>query len=112
MKLLADPTIATASGRPASFHSGGEIPVPEPQSLGTISISWKKYGTQLNFVAVAPPHQVVHLDFRAILSELDTTLSFAIDGTQVPALRSQEVETNAAVGAGQTLVVGGMVQTE
>ena len=111
VKLVADPTIATVSGCSASFHSGGEIPVPEQQINGTISISWKKYGTQLDFVAIAVPHQKVRLEFRAELSEIDPTLSFAINGTQVPAVRSQDVNTNAEVRTGQTLVVSGMVQT-
>ena len=111
VKLLSDPTIVAVSGRRASFHSGGEIPVPEQQSNGTISISWKKYGTQLNFVPIALPHQMIRLEFHAISSEIDPTLSFAISGTTVPALRSQEVETNAVVRSGQTLVVGDLVQT-
>jgi pilus assembly protein CpaC len=111
MKLVADPTIGALSGRSASFHSGGEIPVPESRSLGTTSISWKKYGTQLDFVAIAAPRRMIRLDCRARVSEIDRTLRFVIDGTAVPALRDQEVETSAEVRAGQTLVIGGLVQT-
>ena len=111
VNVLSDPTIVAVSGRSASFHSGGEIPVPEQQSNGTIAISWKNYGTQLDFVPIALPHQMIRLEFRAVSSEIDPTLNFAISGTTVPALRSQEVETNAVVRSGQTLVVGDLVQT-
>ena len=32
VKTLSEPTIGGVSGRPASFHAGGEIPVPTLQS--------------------------------------------------------------------------------
>ena len=40
-KILAEPTLVTVSGRPASFNSGGEFPILVPQSLGTIAIEYK-----------------------------------------------------------------------
>ncbi|MBA5845470.1 type II and III secretion system protein family protein, partial [Escherichia coli] len=37
-RVLAQPTLVALSGQSANFLAGGEIPVPVPQSLGTISI--------------------------------------------------------------------------
>ena len=42
----------TVSGRPAFFNSGGEFPILVPQSLGTVSIEYKKFGTQIDFVPI------------------------------------------------------------
>ena len=64
MKIMSEPTLVTVSGRAASFNSGGEIPVPEPQSLGTISISWKKYGTQIDFVPIVLGNGKIRLELR------------------------------------------------
>ena len=46
MKIMSEPTLTTISGQPALFTSGGKIPVPTPQSLGTLSIDWQPYGTR------------------------------------------------------------------
>ena len=52
LKVLAEPTLVTTSGRPAYFLSGGEMPIPVPQSLGTVSIQFRKFGTQVDFVPI------------------------------------------------------------
>jgi pilus assembly protein CpaC len=111
MKICAEPTLAAISGRAASFNSGGEIPVPEPQSLGTISISWKKYGTQLDFVPIVLGNGRVRVEVRSRISELDSTMSFSIDGTEVPAIKERDAETAVEMQAGQTLAIAGLVQT-
>jgi pilus assembly protein CpaC len=54
LKVLAEPTLITLSGKNASFLAGGEFPYPIPQSMGaggstTITIEFKTYGVGLNF---------------------------------------------------------------
>ena len=34
IKVLAEPTLTTVSGRPAAFNAGGEFPILIPQGLG------------------------------------------------------------------------------
>jgi pilus assembly protein CpaC len=111
MKIMSEPTLVTVSGRAASFNSGGEIPVPEPQSLGTISISWKKYGTQIDFVPIVLGNGRIRLEVRPRISELDETQSFNISGTQVPGIKAREADTGVELQAGQTLAIAGLVQT-
>jgi pilus assembly protein CpaC len=109
-KILAEPTLVTVSGRPASFNVGGEIPVPVPQSLGTISIEYKKYGTQLDFVPIVLGNGQIRLEVRPRVSEIDPSRSVTIASTTVPGLRSREVETGVEMKAGQTLAIAGLVQ--
>ncbi len=111
IKIAAEPTLVTVSGRPASFISGGEIPVPEPQSLGTISIAWKKYGTQVEFMPIVLGNGNIRLEVRPRVSALDTTQSFDIGGTQVPGIKSREADTGVELMAGETLAIAGLVQT-
>ncbi len=111
MKIMSEPTLVTVSGRAASFNSGGEIPVPEPQSLGTISIAWKKYGTQIDFVPLVLGNGKIRLEVRPRVSELDASQSFTIGTTQVPGIKSREADTGVELMAGQTLAIAGLVQT-
>jgi hypothetical protein len=111
VKKLSDPTMVTASNQKASFHSGGEFPIPVPQGAGAIGIEWKKYGTILDFHPVVLRNQTIRLECRALFSEIDSAHSTTVTGTTVPGLRSQEMDTSADVRAGRTLVISGLVQT-
>src|SRR5262245_55125137 len=51
-KILSEPNIVAVSGRPAQFNVGGEIPIVVPQSLGTASIEYKPFGTQIDFLPI------------------------------------------------------------
>ncbi len=111
VKILSEPTLTTVSGRAASFNSGGEIPVPVPQSLGTISIEWKVYGTQIDFVPIVLGNGKIRLEVRPRVSELDDSRSILINGTTVPGIKSRQADTGVEMQAGQTLAMAGLVQT-
>ncbi|NLE37070.1 MAG: hypothetical protein GX621_03500 [Pirellulaceae bacterium] len=111
LKILAEPTLVTISGRPASFTVGGEIPILVPQSLGTSAIEYKKYGTQLDFVPIVLGNGKIRLEVRPKVSELDPASGIVLSGINVPGLRSREVETGVEMNAGQTLAIAGLVQT-
>ncbi len=109
-KILAEPTLVTVSGRPAYFNSGGEFPIPVPQSLGTISIEYKKFGTQVDFVPIVLGNGRIRLEVRPRVSEIDKSRSITIAGTTVPGLRVREADTGVEMQAGQTLAIAGLVQ--
>ena len=111
MKILAEPTLVTVSGRPAFFQVGGEFPILVPQSLGTVSIEYKKFGTQVDFVPIVLGNGRVRLEVRPRVSEIDNTRSVTLDSTTVPGLRTREVDTGVELDAGQTLAIAGLVQT-
>jgi pilus assembly protein CpaC len=111
LKIMSEPTLVTESGRPAHFNSGGKIPVPVPQSLGTISIEWQNYGTQIDFVPIVLGNGKIRLEVRPSVSELDYASSTTISGTTVPGIRSRDVDTAAEMMAGQTLAIAGLVES-
>jgi pilus assembly protein CpaC len=110
MKVLAEPTLTTVSGRPAFFNAGGEFPILIPQSLGTVSIQYQKYGTQVDFVPIVLGNGNIRLEVKPRVSEIDSTRSVTINGTTVPGLRVREVDTAVEMKAGQTLALAGLVQ--
>ncbi len=111
MKILAEPNLVTVSGRPASFNSGGEFPILVPQSLGTVSIEYKQYGTQVDFVPIVLANGNIRLEVRPRVSEIDNSRSVALGNDSIPALRVRQVDTGVEMMAGQTLAIAGLVQT-
>jgi pilus assembly protein CpaC len=110
LKILANPTLVTVSGRPAFFNVGGEFPILVPQSLGTVSIQYKKFGTQVDFVPIVMGNANLRLEVRPRVSEIDPTRSVTVNSISVPALRVREVDTGVEMQAGQTLALAGLVQ--
>lgn len=109
-KILAEPTLVTVSGRPAFFNSGGEIPILVPQSLGTISIQYRPYGTQVDFVPIVLGNGNLRLEIKPRVSDIDPSRTVTLNNIQVPALRVREIDTGVEMRAGQTLAIGGLVQ--
>jgi pilus assembly protein CpaC len=110
-KILSEPTLLAISGQEASFNSGGKIPVPTPQSLGTLSIEWQNYGTQIKFLAIVQGNGKIRLQVQPLISELDPTTSTTIAGTTVPGIKSRDASTSVELMAGQTLAIAGLVQS-
>ncbi len=110
-KVLAEPNVVTVSGRPAAFNSGGEFPILVPQSMGTVSIEYKKFGTQVDFLPIVLRDGHIRLEVRPRVSEIDPARSVTIGGITVPGLRTREVDTGVELRAGQTLAIAGLVQT-
>jgi pilus assembly protein CpaC len=110
-KVLAEPTLVTVSGRPASFNAGGEFPILVPQSLGTISIEYKQFGTRVDFVPIVLGNGSVRLEVRPQVSELDNANGVTLNGNRIPGLRTRWVDTAVEMRAGQTLALAGLIQT-
>jgi len=111
IKVLAEPQLTTVSGRPASFNSGGEFPIIVPQSLGTVSIEYRQYGTRVDFVPIVLGNGNLRLEVRPQVSEIDASRSVVMNNVSVPGLRTRWVDTAVEMKAGQTLALAGLLQT-
>jgi len=109
-KVMADPTLVTVSGRPAFFNSGGEFPILIPAGLGTTSVDFKKFGTQVDFVPVVLGNGNIRLEVKPRISFLDPTLTVTTQGITVPGLNVRECDTGVEMKSGQTLAIAGLVQ--
>jgi pilus assembly protein CpaC len=109
-KILAEPNIVAVSGRPAQFNVGGEFPVLIPQSLGTTSIEYKPYGTQVDFLPIVLGNGNIRLEVRPRISEIDAQRSVRLDTFDIPALTVRQVDTAVEMKAGQTFALAGLVQ--
>jgi pilus assembly protein CpaC len=92
-KILAEPNIVAVSGRPAQFNVGGEIPIVVPQSLGTASIEFKPFGTQIDFLPIVLGNGNIRLEVRPRISEIDDSRSVVIQNFTIPSLTVRQVDT-------------------
>lgn len=109
-KILAEPNIVAVSGRPAYFNEGGEIPVLVPQSLGNLSIEYKPYGTQVDFLPIVLGNGKIRLEVRPRVSDLDYANGVTLNENQIPALTVRQVDTAVEMNAGQTFAIAGLIQ--
>lgn len=109
-KILAEPNLVAISGRPAQFLEGGEIPVLVPQSLGTTSIEYKPFGTQVDFLPIVLGNGNIRLEVRPQISSIDDEIGIVLQNVVVPGLKTRSVDTGVEMRAGQTLALAGLIQ--
>ena len=114
LRVLAQPNLVVLSGERASFLAGGEFPVPVPQpgaTGSTITIEYKKYGIQLNFVPIVLGDGRIMLEVAPEVSDLDFSNAIMLSGFRVPALSSRTVNTKVELAEGQTLAIAGLLSS-
>ena len=107
---LAEPNLTALSGETASFLAGGEIPIPESQGLGAVSIQFKQYGVSLSFTPVVLSDGRISLRVRPEVSQLSDSGSVKLNGFTIPALTTRRADTTVELGSGQSFVIGGLLQ--
>lgn len=107
---LAEPNLVALSGETASFLAGGEIPIPQSQGLGTVSVEFKQYGVSLSFSPTVLSSGRISLRVRPEVSQLSDQGSVKLNGFTIPALTTRRADTTVELGSGQSFVIGGLLQ--
>jgi Flp pilus assembly secretin CpaC len=107
-KVLAEPSIVTTSGRPASLNVGGELPIPQPNGADGTGV--RRYGTELNVLALSMGDNKVRLELRPRVSDICPQNAIVVGGQSVPALTVREIDTAIETEFGKTVVISGVVQ--
>ncbi|QDU54900.1 Type II secretion system protein D precursor [Aeoliella mucimassa] len=111
-KILAEPNLVSVSGRPAQFLEGGEVPILVPQSLGTSSIEYKPFGTQVDFLPIVLGNGNIRLEVRPRVSSPDSSISVTLNDNQIPGFRVRQADTAVEMRAGQTFALAGLIQRQ
>ena len=115
MKVLAEPTLITLSGKRANFLAGGEFPIPVPQSTSgglTITIEYKPFGVGLNFTPTVLSGNKINMQVAPEVSELDFSNAVTISGFVVPALTTRRVSTDIELADGQSFAIAGLLKSD
>jgi pilus assembly protein CpaC len=115
LQMLAEPNVMATNGKPASFISGGQFPVPSVQSganTGAVSVTYEPYGIQLKFLPQITPRGTIMLAVTPEVSSLDFANAVTIAGTTVPALTVRRIDTVVELEPGQSFVIAGLLDNE
>ena len=114
LKVLAEPTLITLSGKSANFLAGGEYPIPVPQISGvagaTITIQYKPFGVGLNFTPVVLSSKRIYMEVAPEVSDLDFSNAVQISGFSIPALTTRRVSTVIELADGQSFAIAGLLR--
>jgi len=110
-KILSEPKLVTLSGHSASMLSGGQQAIPEAAGLGSVAVTFVNFGTQLTFLPIVMQDGKIYLEVEPDISNIDPTVGTVISGTAVPGRSTQSVHTSVMIEDGQTLAIGGLIQT-
>lgn len=114
VKILAEPNLMAVSGQEASFLAGGEFPVPVPQGgvSNTITVQFKKFGVQLNFIPTVLDSGKISLTVSPEVSELDFSTAIQVSGFVIPGLSTRSASTTVELMDGHTLAIAGLIRDD
>lgn len=103
-KLIASPRLVTANQKEAYIEQGEEIPYQEATSSGATSVEFKKAVLGLRVTPQITPDGKIMMDIK--LNQDRRSAQPEILG--VPAIDTEQIETQVLVDDGQTIVLGGI----
>jgi len=116
LKVLAEPTLITLSGKTANFLAGGEFPIPVPQSVAaggtTITIEYKPFGVGLNFTPTVLSNKKINMVVAPEISDLDFSNALTASGFVVPAITTRRVSTVIELADGQSFAIAGLLKDD
>lgn len=112
-RRLAEPNLTALSGESASFHAGGEFPIPISQDDGKIQIEFKEFGVKLDFTPVVLDDGLINLKVRPEVSEIDAanSIRFTNNSVLIPGLSVRKASTSVELRDGQSFAIAGLLQT-
>ena len=110
-EVVSAPRVITANGKEAVIEQGTEIPYQESASSGATTTQFKKAVLSLKVTPQITPDDRVILDLTVSKDSVGQILPSATGGS-VPSIDTREITTQVLVNDGQTVVLGGILETE
>ena len=110
-KTVSSPRVLTSDGVEAIIEQGTEIPYQQSASSGATTIQFKKAVLSLKVKPLITPDNRIILDL-AVTKDSVGQIIVTSGGVNVPAINTRTLSTQVLVGDGQTVVLGGILETE
>jgi type IV pilus assembly protein PilQ len=110
-EIKSTPRVITANGREAIIEQGVEIPYQESSSSGATTTQFKKAVLSLKVTPQITPDDRVILDLTVSKDSIGQLVPSATGGF-VPSIDTRNIQTQVLVKDGQTVVLGGIMETE
>jgi type IV pilus assembly protein PilQ len=108
--VISSPRVITANQKEATIEQGTEIPYQQSASSGATTISFKKAVLSLKVTPQITPDNRIILDLD-VRNDSIGTITVLSGGVNVPSIDTKEIATQVLVNDGQTVVLGGILQT-
>ncbi|PHQ23878.1 type IV pilus secretin PilQ [Marinobacter guineae] len=105
-EVVSQPRVVTADRQTASIKSGEEIPYQEASSSGATSVSFKEAVLSLEVTPQITPDDKIIMD---LVVNQDSRGEVTAG---IPSINTNQVTTQVLVGNGETVVLGGIFQSE
>ncbi|RFP87360.1 type II and III secretion system protein family protein [Rhodobacteraceae bacterium 63075] len=109
VRTLAEPNLTALSGQEAKFLAGGEYPIPVAQDGGAVTIEYKPFGVELNFIPRVVDQDIINLELEAAVSSLDPTNGATFSGFTVDAFKRREAQTTVELRDGESFAIAGLL---
>jgi type IV pilus assembly protein PilQ len=109
-EVISSPRVITANQKEATIEQGTEIPYQQSASSGATTISFKKAVLSLKVTPQITPDNRIILDLD-VKKDTIGTITVASGGVNVPSIDTREIMTQVLVNDGQTVVLGGILET-
>jgi type IV pilus assembly protein PilQ len=110
-EIVSAPRVVTANQREAVIEQGVEIPYQEASSSGATTIQFKKAVLALRVTPQITPDNRIIMDLTVNKDSVGQVIVTSL-GVNVPSIDTREIVTQVLVNDGQTVVLGGIMETE
>ncbi len=111
-EIVSTPRVITANQKEARIEQGVEIPYQQAASSGATTVQFKKAVLSLEVTPQITPDNNIIMDLRVHKDNVGDVISTGGLGGTVPSIDTRAVETQVLVEDGQTVVLGGIYETE
>ena len=109
-EIISSPRIITANQKQATISQGVEIPYQESASSGATTTQFKDAVLKLKVTPLITPDNRVILDLDVSDDAVGQQVTSATGGS-VPSIDTRQIITQVLVNDGQTVVLGGILET-
>ena len=110
-EVISSPRVITANQKEAKIVQGVEIPYQESSSSGATSTQFKEAVLSLTVTPQITPDDRIIMDLIVTKDSVGEIISDTLGG-DIPSIDTREVITQVLVENGQTVVLGGIYETE
>ena len=110
-EVVSAPKVITANQKEATIEQGKEIPYLQSASSGAATIAFKKAVLSLKVTPQITPDDRVILDLTVTKDSVGQLVQTS-SGNSVPSIDTRTITTQVLVNDGQTVVLGGILETE
>ncbi|MFQ6007123.1 MAG: type IV pilus secretin PilQ, partial [Woeseia sp.] len=110
-EIISTPRVITANQKEARIEEGVEIPYQESASSGATTTQFKKAVLSLTVTPQITPDDNIIMDLHVSKDNVGDLVASATGGF-VPSIDTRAIETQVLVNDGQTVVLGGIYETD